>query len=393
MQILKDIRLKSIWAWIRTSVWSFPVLLLIFFSFLVVLKIHGSSIGVYHGFFYGSEASDPDLIYGTPKPIRSDEWLGGTQATALQDKTGFPSFNKKIGGSGRDMTKITDAPTKDWVTIFRPHNWSFFILPFENAFAARWWLMLYALIVSCYFFILKILPKRVFLAITISVAFALSPFILWWYQTALFLPLAYGFLLMLLGMKSIDKDKLPKTNSPRVRDLLYIVGFVFLGLSTAFLLYPPFSIPVFLVVAFYLIGYMYQQKLTANYKLGYLAKRCIIFVVSAVVIAGFGYAYLNQHSDMISKLSASKYPGQRISASGKLNPLSIADGFLMPPLQGQSRGANYYANQSEAGNYILLLPFLIVPSIGLQIYQFKKSRKIDWVFLAINLTAVLFLRL
>ena len=381
---------QRLFNWLKSSVWAFPVVLLVFFIGLVAFEIHGSSIGVYHIQLNGEEVEDPDLLYGSPKNIRSDEWLGGTQLTALQEETDFPGFNKNLGGSGRDVSKITDAPTKDWVTIFRPHNWSFFVLPFEMAFAFRWWFMLYLLVVSCYFFTLRVLPSRKAFAIITSLAFAISPFILWWYQAALFLPMAYGFLIMILGIRTVDKENIRFVKSPWLRDALYIAGFSFLGLSTAFLLYPPFSVPVILTVCFVLLGFIIQRLLQKKITFKQLLKRASIFMISAVIIVSFGYLFLQQHSDMIDKLSESLYPGQRISSSGALNPLAVLDGFVMAPLQGETRGKNYYGNQSEASNYILLLPFLLLPGIALQLYQYRTTKKIDWMFAATNFVATLF---
>lgn len=127
---------------VKKSLWLFPLLLAIPLIALTLLKVHGSSIGIYHRLLHGSEAHDPNLLYGKPQPIRSDEWLGSTQFTIRQEKIGFPAYDDGLG-SGRDVTKHPDNPTKDWVTLFRPHNWSFFVMPLENAFAFRWWFIAY----------------------------------------------------------------------------------------------------------------------------------------------------------------------------------------------------------------------------------------------------------
>ena len=74
------------------------------------------------------------------------------------------------------MSMAIDVPYKDWSELFKPHNLVFFVLPFDNAFAFKWWVMSYLLLLSCYFFILALLPKKKFLAVTISLALLFSPF-------------------------------------------------------------------------------------------------------------------------------------------------------------------------------------------------------------------------
>src|SRR5690606_16943700 len=93
---------------------------------------------------------------------------------------------------------------------------------------------------------------------------------------------------------------------------------------------------------------------------------------------------------MIDRTAHSLYPGQRTSPPGDLPALSVSDGFLMPLLQGELRGKNYYSNQSEASNFILLLPFLFVPGLILQYLEYTRNKKIDWAFLGVQACALLF---
>src|SRR3546814_4076929 len=65
-----------------------------------------------------------------------------------------------------------------YTTLFR----SFLLLPFGYAFAFKWWLMGFLLILSCYFFALALMPKRQGFAVGLSLALFFSPFVQWWYQ-------------------------------------------------------------------------------------------------------------------------------------------------------------------------------------------------------------------
>src|SRR5262249_8133234 len=90
-------------------------------------------------------------------------------------------------------------------------------------------------------------------------------------------------------------------------------------------------------------------------------------------------------------LTHTLYPGARVVLSGKMNVLNVFDAFLLPPLQGFSRGAHFFTNASEASNFILLMPFLLPPCFVLIWFEYKKHKHIDWTFLAVQLTGLLFL--
>jgi hypothetical protein len=105
------------------GIWLFPAILTLILIILSALQINGSSIGFYHEFFYGN-AKDPALIAGKPQSIRSDEWIVNTQKTIAQKNDNYKGINTNVG-NGEDETLIYDAPTKDWSTIFKPHNIGF----------------------------------------------------------------------------------------------------------------------------------------------------------------------------------------------------------------------------------------------------------------------------
>lgn len=382
--------LTRIFNWLKTSVWVFPLVLLAIVAILVLGKVHGSSIGVYYEYFYGDEVEDRDLLYGTPQTIRSDEWLLWTQFTMTQAETGFPAFNENLG-SGRDLSMIPTAPFLDWLTVFRPQTWSFFVMPLNYAFSLQWWMMPFLLIVSSYFFFLRILSGKKFLSIILSLSFMLSPFIIWWWQAALFLPLAYAFFILILAMRIINQENIWRIKSRFINNLFYVLGLAYLCISLALILYAPFVISIAIVVAAFIIGYGLQQLSAKKIKPKNWYKRMALFipVVILVAIAGLGFAV--DRKDMIQSISDSVYPGQRLTESGGLNHLYIVDGFLMPLLQDEERGGHYITNQSHDSNFVLLLPFLLLPAFLLQLYEYRKRKRVDWLFLSINLCIVLFL--
>lgn len=372
-----------------SSVWVFPAVTILIFLILVSLRIHGSSIGIYHTTLFGN-SSDTNLVYGNPREVRSDEWLTWTQQIVSQEQNNYPTYNDHRG-SDNDVTKNAESPVRDWVNIFRIQNWSFLVMPLEYAFALKWWLPLLLLVLSCYFFMLRLLPGKRLLSSLLSIAFTLSPFLLWWYQAMLFLPMAFGFIAMIIGLRIINQERLPKIKSLVATNAIYAICLAYVVTSTALLFYPPYAIPVFLIVAAFIAGQFINKRIKEKTPYKKLALLCVPFVIGALLTGAVVATYAVQHHDLLEKTSDTVYPGARRSQSGGLPKFALFDGYLMPLLQNNVKADGYYTNQSEASNFILPLPLVLLLSISVQFIYFRKKRKVDWAFLIIQVVALLFI--
>ncbi len=369
----------------------FPVVLFCFFLILTSYRVSGTSIGVYHSYLYGRDSKDSALVFGRPQTIRSDEWLVNTQLEMAQEKNGFNQINPNING-GRDMSIITDTPYRGWSAVFKPQNFAFFVLPFEFAFAFKWWLLIFSLLVSSYYFSLKIFPNKILPAAFASLIISFSPFVSWWYQTGTIAPLFYGFLILLVSMSIVDNTPLTvfhRQASSMLSCAIKILTLAYLLISFALLLYPPFQIPVAFVVAFYMLGYIAEKLQTQPKKqlLGILAP----FVVATGLTVMISGIFFMTHHQVISAITGTAYPGKRVVASGGYDIKNILVTYLQPQLERKSRGVHYLENQSESSNFILSSLAVIVPSITLGAWIFIKHRKIEWVLFSLIICNLLFL--
>jgi hypothetical protein len=78
------------------------------------------------------------LVAGTPKVIRSDEWLVHTPWIMSQanQSPAFPITNRNVGNGV--MPLLTNLPVRHWTMLFRPQMWGFFVFDLERAFAFNW---------------------------------------------------------------------------------------------------------------------------------------------------------------------------------------------------------------------------------------------------------------
>src|SRR6266545_7506635 len=233
------------------SIWLFPAVITVVLLLLTVFGINGSSIGTYNTLFYGDGAKDRQLVLGVPRDARSDEWLVNTQMTIAQAEANYPRINENIG-NGHDMSLGADAPYRDWSAVFKPHNWAFFILPFDNAFAFKWWFIGYLLVLSCYFFIISLLPKKRLWAALISLTIFFNPFVQWWYLSGTMAPLYYSLFAATVFMRLFSAKN-------RLRMVLWGGLLAYLVTCFALIFYPPFQIPCAIVMGGFAIGYLYKK--------------------------------------------------------------------------------------------------------------------------------------
>jgi hypothetical protein len=375
------------------SVWLFPLLLFVLLLLLTAFKVSGTSVGVYYSILYGSNQKDPNLLAGQPQPVRSDEYDVDTQMTIAQSVAGYPRINPNVQG-GHDMSLIGDAPYKDWSAVFRPQNLIFFILPLAYAFAFKWWLLLFLLIISCYFVVLRFFSRRRLLAVLISCAVGFSPFIFWWYQTATLAPIFYGFFILLIGIRIINGEKIKfmESFSQGYSQLIYSLTLSYLLVSFILILYPPFQVPIALVVGTFLVGYMLEKYGLSKRLFSRNSLRQIgVFVLSLIITCALLLLFIDTRRQAIDAIQHTLYPSSREVAAGHTPLFEIFSSYLQPQLERTSRAANYYTNQSEASDFILFLPFLMIPGFALIFLEYRQKKKLRWSFLLIQLLAILLL--
>lgn len=335
------------------SIWFFPSLVISGLLIISALGISGSSINVFDKLL-GNMSADKNLVIGEPRVVRSDEWYVNTPFVLSQVANDYPVYNEDIG-DGQDMTVVIDVPYKDWSILFRPQNLVFFILPTEQAFAFKWWLLGAILMLSTYFFVLSIYPKKKFLAALLGIFMVWNPFIQWWYQSITILPIAYT--LLALGLARM----LNRPSNSLKRNILLTAALAYTVAAFALVMYPPFQIACALVgLAVFLALNLSDKKARNNLLRWTTIKWYAIATAAALIIVG---TFLFAHQNVIQTITHTSYPGERSVPAGGM---SIADVATWPIAYTYLRGGPPTAlgsNQSEVSRFplfgILLLPYLI----------------------------------
>lgn len=381
--------------------WLFPSAIIICLLLASGLRISGSSFGPYYDLFLNGKSSS--LISGETRHIRSDEWLVVTQFTIAQKEAGYPLVNKNFGNSGKNMSLVSDAPYKEWSTIFRPQNLAFFILPFEFAFAFKWWFLLASLLLSMYFLALKFLPRKYTIAGMIAIIGSFVPFIFWWYQTITIMSITWGVIILLLLMRLIENKPLSFLKKYKHGDtlskLLLATLLAYSMVSFALLLYPAFQIPVVITVSLISIGYYINTwKKTPKKIRRVLYVNAAFIIGSSLMAIGIVGIFLVTRLDAVRAISNTDYPGTRFVHSGTPSQADLIGltGYSQYRLMDNSSITSIdpskgSINQSELSAFIIAPFAFIIPIIFILYRKWRRSKTIDWVGVAIFVSCTIFI--
>lgn len=367
----------------------FPSALLVIFVILSLLGVSGSSMGAFDKIMTGET---PGIIAGEPRLVRSDEWGWQTQQTIAQHAADYPEFNEKIG-SGENTSMILDVPFKSFFALFKPQNLFFFVMPFVNAFAAKWWFMALVLSTGFYVLFITLFPRKRLLVSLGAVLVVFNPFTQWWYQSITLL--AIGFALW----ASFFMIKLFLAEPERKRLVLLSLGLAYSILCFIFLLYPPFQLPVVYVLLSLMIGFFYYRYRVQRSPIKADVSRWIAVGAAGVIVVLIAGIFFVTHKQIIHDINNTVYPGVRnIQSGSSSNPdganFNILSTFSSPTLfnlQNTEKAPLFYTNQSEAAR-IVAINLVLLPILVFQILKKPlKSRKlVDYLLLSTSALALVF---
>lgn len=363
----------------------YPVIVILLLIVGTVTAVSGSSIGMYHLIL--GHGKDPSLILNEPRGIRGDEWQLITTKTIAQSFNDYNSFNPNIGVDGENVSLRPDIPTTDFNTLFRPQNWGFFFMPLENAIAFKWWFFTAFVLVTAYYFVRRFFTKNITLGVLLSLFLIASPLPQWTYREFVFLVLGFGMLGVILAdwlQLQYYKKQLKHSWKRSIKIAAAVMGLGSVGVGYVLVLYPPMQIAIAVILLAFFIDVVRRRKLEYNvsFKQTLVAQRFLL--ASLAVVAAIGGVIFAQQKPTITALANTEHPGVRHFESGYTSKTfdrarNLFIGGSMPlVLQKDSALAHsrYFletntGNQSEASNYVWLLPLLVFVIL----YGYKQSKR------------------
>lgn len=339
------LRSRAVWRWI-----AFPVAVLIAFLVLVGLNLNGSSIAIL-------STDRPGLVAGTPRPIRSDEWVIQTPVAVSSVAQDFPA-SPWIGLTPTDQAATAHGgPTTDWTEIFKPQDWGYLLLGASHGLAVSWWWSYVVSLWGC-FALFALLTRRPLLSSLLAVGLTFTPYAGWWSAPAPALFLGYAAMTAACLMAAWTVRR-------RWLGVACAVAAGMFAVALALALYPPWQVSLGWVLAAVCVGHALDARVGWRRFFASVG----IGVAVAAVVAG---AWFVQNHAAIQAQADTLYPGHRISAAGDGSLGVLVDAplnFWLTHSTGATLGLGGRigpaANLSEAASSWLPLPVLAVLGLGI----------------------------
>ncbi|WP_244931679.1 hypothetical protein [Nocardioides sp. W7] len=355
--------------------WSFPGLVLLGFGVLVLLSVSGSSTGVFWQYF--GQGPDPDLLAGTPRGVRSDEWLVQSSWVISQVSQGFPSINHVFPG-GTDATVMNDLPSWDWSTLFRPHTWGLLFLGVDHGMAFRWWLPAALVAVTVYWFVVSVLPRRPLLGAALALVVILQPIVQWWWLPVVLLPVAFAFATATAVVWAVRASTWRRRLVPAV-----LAGY--LAVDMAMSIYVPSMIAAIVATAAFAVGYLVLEWRSGTAP-RVLVRRMVPLLGAGAAAAAVLVAWVLTRRDTVDALLSTVYPGQRLTPTGTGTSddlLSLLSAPFQRSLQYDDLVPSFGANASEGSSVLLVSLFLLPALVSVAFVVWRRNRRVDWLVAAL----------
>lgn len=349
---------------------AFPLLLALAGVLLIGLSVNGTSSGVWHQEL--ETGRDPDLLLGTPQPIRTDEWNVQTVWAIAQVEQGLPVVNESFPG-GMDATIPQDLPRADWSVAFRPHLLGFLVFDVDHGQAWKWWLPALSLLAAAYCFVVTVIPRRPLLSAGLALAFYLSPLLHWWFLQTTLWPVAWGFVVLTAVLWSLRART-------RVAPLVWAGLLAYLTVVMAMGIYVPFIVPVVLVAAFASLGAVIEST-RSGMRFRELAARIWPVLAAGVVGSAVVALWLVEKRETVEAFLGTAYPGERLSPTGQgdLHELAAlgSSSFAMSLRAGGWLGTN----PSEASTFFLVGAFLAPAVVWMLMRRRRDGQRTPWMLI------------
>lgn len=273
--------------------------LLMLFVLLVAGGVSGSSVAM-----LSDSSRDPGLLLGSPQSVREDEWSIHTPDFIGEMMSG--GHNPRLVGVGEhDLSAIGNLPTRDWSVVFHPDNLASIFLPPANSLAWNWWLPL--LVSALAFYGMgRLCGLDPGLSVSIAMLISFSPFVEWWHSNSITGSLGFG------AAACFSILTLLRAESPRQARFWFFSSFYWI-VAFALVLYPPFQVSTLLALVPITVAVILADIVGKRYPW----PRATALIGTVGLAAGAGLAaFVFTHTDAISAIRGTAYPGLRQSIGG-----------------------------------------------------------------------------
>lgn len=319
------------------------------FCVLVFLKIHFSSIGVYHEIFPSAvdqQKRKEYQLYGTDKSIRSDEWAVHTPSYLSQKFNNYKKYSNR--SSFGEMNTVLDyyKPAKDLSLIGKPFNLGYILFGNEYGFSFYFCMLELLLFMTAFEMFFIITKKRLLISFMGTMLVGFAPTLQWFLIPHVGITFVYA---MALFSVTYHLFTCKKNWQKILFCILFISSFVGFCLS----LFPSLQIAFVYSMVALLVAVFYRDKEKFCFD---NLKKVLFFLAllfSFLVLLQF---YISSKEELFL-LNNTSYPGKRSELCGRFkleNYFTSLTNLFLP-----FKILLSYSNNSEIADFLHFAPILI----------------------------------
>ena len=299
-----------------------------------------------------SLSRNDDTVIGSPRPIRSDEWLVQTPFYLSQVKTGNHFINKSYQDSGQNMMLAYNVSSWHISTIGKPFNWGFLFLGASRGLSWYWSFKIIALMLLSYEFAMILTSKRKLLSVVSSLWITFTPTVQWWFMQHLGDVVFFSLLIMVSIYHYFNSEKKMFKIMMAINLIIALIGF-------PLIIYPAFQVPFAYVIMAFTAIQIFKALRNKKVKLFDVIVIALTLFVSLMI----DVLTIYQSWDAISATLHTVYPGKRISVGGEYTWKNLSDFLFNIFLPFKTPQVSNQVELSSSFNFLLyillILPFVI----------------------------------
>lgn len=338
----------------------------VFLLFVMITKIHGSSIVWYTTHLLNTKESRVQELFGMSRFIRSDEYATQTMyiLSQTEGENKFSYFNDRLRATQTDMFTVVNSPVKDILMIGKPFQLGFLLFGKDAGLSFYWYARIVAMLLGSFELCMILTNKNKKLSLAGMVIISFSSAVQWWYCMDC---LIWGQIILVLIDKFMNTDK-------KYVKYLCSFGIISSCLAYAFILYPAWQI-TFAYVFLALLIWIVVKNIRNEYK--FTKNDIVLIFITILSILALLIRWLLLSHNTITEIMSTKYPGNRIGLGGNIKTIfSYFYSILFPFI--------YFPNPCEYSNMLSYFPIPILIAI---VYLVKNKKKDLFLYLTLGVSA------
>lgn len=302
---------------------------------------------------YGDINEKSDVLFGSSRQQRSDEFLRGTPRAIAALREIKREHYTPLDYSGTQEYRNQQSSTLSLLNYYSSPIYTIIVdkfsklMPIEIAFAAGWWLNIWVLFVSLPLFF-YLIGLRISIGALCALAIFASPTSSWFsYLPSAMLGQAFASAsLVLVALRLLQNPSLPK-------NALALVSAFYAGrMAFSVAQYPPWGIPILVLISILVLSHLASQVISRRLILD-IAKIISVGTIAALIVIFYNRQILTITLDTV-------YPGSRREAGGNGDQILWSGGISWFFQSTFARSANLTNPEVILGPTFMVIPLLFL---------------------------------